>query len=402
MDGLFTIEAKEITLADVALNGTLTYNGTEQTQAVIVTDGVTYQVSGNTGTNAGAYTLTVTGNGNYTGEVKLPWSIAKAQVQITLENVTVDVDDRIPQLNYTVTDVKGTVPAELLNLMVSVDVAKNAAGQNIVGTYQIKAEYATSDNWTVSVVDANLTVELGNYVCWNVQTGMYYATAAQGLLDAEATQTIQMLKDSNEEKTVLAVINEVTLDLNGCQLTCYGLAAFNGNHVIDTSAATSGLLIVPMDNLKLARDNKEVPVWNETNGYAFVTPNTSAELNYQYFEKCTKDGFYFEFRPGFGYINGESVRSTYFATNGAADNGLTMILRMTWINAQGQTIHQDFVYEDDFFYNAYQSGQAFYVDVTGAGAIGEITINAVIVTDSGVEFVGEAAIYSATAITNAE
>ena len=54
------------------------------------------------------------------------------------------------------------------------DVAKNAAGQNIVGTYQIKAEYATSDNWTVSVVDANLTVELGDYVCWNVQTGTYY------------------------------------------------------------------------------------------------------------------------------------------------------------------------------------------------------------------------------------
>lgn len=402
VDGLFTIEAKEITLADVALNGALTYNGQTQTQNVTLLNGITADVTGNTGTNADNYTLTVTGNGNYTGEVKLSWNIAKAQVQITLDNVTIDVDAQVPQLNYTVTDVKGTVPAELLDLKVSVDVEKNAAGQNVVGVYEINAEYAESDNWTVSVADANLTVELGDYVCWNMQTGVYYATVAQGLMDAEATQTIQMLKDSDESKAVLAVINEITLDLNGCQLTCYGLAAFNGNHVIDTSAATAGLLIVPMDNLKLARDNKEVPLWNETNGYAFVTPNTSAALNYQYFEKCTEDGFYFEFRPGFGYINGESVRSTYFATNGGADNGLTMVLRMTWVNSLGQTVHQDFVYEDDFFYKAYQSGQAFFVDVTGAGAIGEITINAVIVSDTGVEFVGESATYSSAVTTSAE
>ena len=240
VDGLFTIEAKEITLADVALNGTLTYNGTEQTQAVIVTDGVTYQVSGNTGTNAGAYTLTVTGNGNYTGEVKLPWSIAKAQVQITLENVTVDVDDRIPQLNYTVTDVKGTVPAELLNLKVSVDVAKNAAGQNIVGTYQIKAEYATSDNWTVSVVDANLTVELGNYVCWNVQTGTYYDDLSDALMAAVSGQTVQMLVEEIAEDLLL-VNAGITLDLNGSLVKAGNVLSFG--QIKDSAENVGGLVI---------------------------------------------------------------------------------------------------------------------------------------------------------------
>lgn len=53
----------------------LTYTGTEQTVDVTVTSGsatltpnTDYEVSGNKGTNAGSYTITVTGKGNYSGE----------------------------------------------------------------------------------------------------------------------------------------------------------------------------------------------------------------------------------------------------------------------------------------------------------------------------------------------
>ena len=63
----------------------MTYNGAEQTQDVSVTlagfDPVTYDISGNKQTYAninGKYSLTVTGNGNFTGSRTLDWSIAQA------------------------------------------------------------------------------------------------------------------------------------------------------------------------------------------------------------------------------------------------------------------------------------------------------------------------------------
>jgi len=85
MDGILTVNPKGITEADVELTGTLTYTGRQQTQAVAVADGVTYEVTGNQATNAGTYQLTVTGTGNYSGSVTKTWSIAKAEqtIQVT-------------------------------------------------------------------------------------------------------------------------------------------------------------------------------------------------------------------------------------------------------------------------------------------------------------------------------
>ena len=81
----FEILPKSISDADIALNGALTYNGTERTQNVTVTlagfDTVTFDVSGNKQTDvntSGDYTLTVTGNGNFTGSKNLDWNIAPA------------------------------------------------------------------------------------------------------------------------------------------------------------------------------------------------------------------------------------------------------------------------------------------------------------------------------------
>lgn len=81
----FEILPKSISDAVITINGALTYNRTEQTQNVTVTlagfDAVTFDVSGNKQTNvntSGDYTLTVTGNGNFTGSKNLDWNIATA------------------------------------------------------------------------------------------------------------------------------------------------------------------------------------------------------------------------------------------------------------------------------------------------------------------------------------
>ena len=77
-----TVSAKDITGAVITLGDSLTYTGQEQTQQItgITVDGltVTCTVTGNTGTDAGDYNLTITGTGNFTGTATKEWSIAKA------------------------------------------------------------------------------------------------------------------------------------------------------------------------------------------------------------------------------------------------------------------------------------------------------------------------------------
>lgn len=84
-----TVSAKGITGAEITLGDVLTYTGQQQTQQIasVTMDGldVTYTVTGNAGTDAGAYTLTVTGTGNYTGTATKEWTIAKANYNGTTD-----------------------------------------------------------------------------------------------------------------------------------------------------------------------------------------------------------------------------------------------------------------------------------------------------------------------------
>lgn len=81
----FTISPRGMDGAAVTLaDGTLTYNGREQTKEVsgvavngkTLVQGTDYTISGNKGTDAGTYTLTVTGKGNYRGTASVSFAIA--------------------------------------------------------------------------------------------------------------------------------------------------------------------------------------------------------------------------------------------------------------------------------------------------------------------------------------
>ena len=82
----FVIEPKSIKGAKVVLGKGLTANGAEQTQTVekVLLDGKeipadSYTVAGNTATDPGSPTLTITAKGNYTGTVKQTYVIAPAK-----------------------------------------------------------------------------------------------------------------------------------------------------------------------------------------------------------------------------------------------------------------------------------------------------------------------------------
>ena len=149
-----TINKKPITEADVTLNGSLTYTGSEQTQPITVTEGITYTVTGDKATDVGTYELTVNGTDNYTGEVKLSWSIKEATAIVdtapTANNLTYNGEDQALVTAGTTTD--GTMmyklgeDGEYTNNIPT----GNAAGDYIVW-YYVKGDANHADSAPASV-----------------------------------------------------------------------------------------------------------------------------------------------------------------------------------------------------------------------------------------------------------
>ena len=166
------IAPKDITDATVTLGDSLTYNGQQQTQSVasVQVDGldVTYDVTDNTGTNAGSYTMALTGTGNFTGTKEVPWSIGKkdiADAKITLlpspiynglpqiqEIYSVTVDGVYARITYTVSGNTGT-NAGTYTLTVTAKENSNFTGSAST-TWEIQAadndwlEKPSVTNWT--------------------------------------------------------------------------------------------------------------------------------------------------------------------------------------------------------------------------------------------------------------
>ena len=76
----------------------VTYNGSQQTATVSISDAGgnltsnDYTISGNTGTNAKDYTITITGRNNYTGTKTITWTIKKRPVTITADSASKTYD----------------------------------------------------------------------------------------------------------------------------------------------------------------------------------------------------------------------------------------------------------------------------------------------------------------------
>lgn len=94
-EATFTVEPREIEAKDVAFDKELTYTGNELTQTVTVTVngktltvGTDYTVSDLTGTEPGSYPVTVTGTGNYTGSANTTFTIAKADLNLSVYTIS--------------------------------------------------------------------------------------------------------------------------------------------------------------------------------------------------------------------------------------------------------------------------------------------------------------------------
>ncbi len=190
--------ARDITGADVTLGAALVYNGSEQEQTVasvtINGETVTFDISGNKQTNAGSYTLTITGKGDFTGSVTAEWSIAKADGKIDVSGVvtsytyngklqTVNSGAKLNNNEQTLvyTDNTFTTVAEGNGKVITVSVAESANYNAASATVTITVAKATYDMSGITFED--------NTVVYN---GEAHTLAIGGTLPSGVTVTYDM------------------------------------------------------------------------------------------------------------------------------------------------------------------------------------------------------------------
>ena len=155
-DGHYVLKKAVTPITEVVVTGSYIYNGSEQTAQITVKAGDVelgaddYSVIGNVETNAGTYTITVTGKGNYEGEVSAEWIIAKKSVTVTVDNKNMVAGNALPELTATV---DGCIDGEALLYTVS-----TAADGKAEGNFEIVADYTANANYDVTVENGTLTV----------------------------------------------------------------------------------------------------------------------------------------------------------------------------------------------------------------------------------------------------
>ena len=136
--GTLQILPKSLAGAVITAGDALTYTGTEQTQEFTVTlegktltAGTDYTVIGASATNAGDYTVTVTGTGNYAGEVTTVWTLNKKSIEgavIKATDVSYTGEEQTPEF---------TVTLEGKTLTAGTDYTLNAESGITVGDYTV-------------------------------------------------------------------------------------------------------------------------------------------------------------------------------------------------------------------------------------------------------------------------
>lgn len=238
----------------------------------------------------------------------------------------------------------------------------------------------------VTEPDANgrYTVTLGFVL--NVDTNVNYGSIAQALAATKDGETLKLLQDVSE--SMVMVNRGITLDLNGNTLDADYLVVFNGSSLVDNSTE-KGLLKIDKDNISLPVNNAQMPVWNEVDGYHFIPVNveqkslsTPADVLFQV-----------KFLPGFGALEGTTTVASKYLANGAENNGLQFMIRMSW-EKDGTEVYQTFVFNEDLVKQVYGAGKAFSLKVTSIGSIESVKIQIIVVSNTGVQAVSQPMNYS--------
>ena len=162
----------------------------------------------------------------------------------------------------------------------------------------------------------------------------------------------------------------MTLDLNGKTLTVDSLSALGGAKVKDTVGG--GKVVVADGNLALQADNGYLPI-KVDGGYAFCDVNLEQDA----LDNSVSDALTYETKPSFGNY------ATYLS-DGAADNGLSILVRLTWTNGAGTTTTMDIPCSQADIMSVYTEGKNFEMTVSGVEDVTDLEVSTVVCSDLGV------------------
>ena len=165
------------------------------------------------------------------------------------------------------------------------------------------------------------------------------------------------------------------LDLNGYDLTADYIVAFDGNAIVDSA---SGVGLIKCAHVRLAKNNEQMPVWDEAaGGYRLFGMRSS-----QMFLSQSADKFEFLAKP----LLGNKANSVFMSQ--AETNGLTFKVRMSWTGASGNEVHQDFTLKGEDLKTIYsQANQIVSLKVSGAGSyVNRLQVSCYILSQTGVEW----------------
>ena len=223
-----TIAARNISEADIVLGDKLTYNGQKQTQSIksVTVDGlsVTYDVAGHKNTEAGKYTLTVTGTDNFTGTATAKYTIAAKNIG----NADIKLGDALTyngaEQTQTVTSV--TVDGLTVTYTVSGEKATKAGEYTLTVTGTDNFTGTATAKYTIARKDiSNAEIVLGEELTYN---------------GAEQTQAITSVTVDGLDVTYAVSGNKQT-DAGDYKLTITGNGNFTGTATADYTIAVKNI-----------------------------------------------------------------------------------------------------------------------------------------------------------------
>ena len=199
------IAKKSLTGAKITLGDSLTYNGAAQTQTIIkveTSDGMTvttFDVTDNTGTNAGEYELTVTGKGGFEGSATMKWSIARKPltdptIEIAGGNVYTG-SALTPQV--TVKDGETVIPTS--EYTVRYDDNTNAGTAKVTLVDKTGGNYAVSGRKTFEIAKAAQTLTADDI------TATYGDTGVSAALSSSAFGAVRYAAATEADAQIVAV-----------------------------------------------------------------------------------------------------------------------------------------------------------------------------------------------------
>ena len=206
-NGTLTINA--IALSATTTTGSTPFNG--DIQSVNVISGINGTYSGFTsvsGTNAGGYTTTIHGIGNYTGSVVGTLTISPATISLTGTNQSFAYDGTTKSITYTV----GGAARNDYSYIIS-----GTSGIN-VGTYTATITSTTS-NYVISPTLNSFT--------WNITTPLTASTTTSSATYNGFSQTVTVLSGINGTYSGSTSVSGT--NAGGYTTTIYGMGNYTGS-----------------------------------------------------------------------------------------------------------------------------------------------------------------------------